>query len=91
MAATSPQVAQNPTCNRKVCSNQAFWWNTSTLAYYCTSCALKINQAAKHFDGVEQLCIRHSTCDSCQGLFPKGASEAEAIYLCPACGPQDIA
>ena len=53
----SDQESPTPICNRKVCNEEASWWNPSTRAYYCGFCAQQINKAAKRFDGVEQLCV----------------------------------
>lgn len=39
---------KNEECNRTVCKNQnANWFNLSTRAYYCKSCANEINYWSK--------------------------------------------
>lgn len=44
-------------CNRTACQQPgAVWWNSSTRAYYCQSCARKINEFSEKADGYA-LCI----------------------------------
>jgi len=63
-------------CNRGACdSKRAYWWNTSTRAYYCGGCARRINDAAKHFDKVDALCVRHFFCPSCNQLSAAGKED----------------
>lgn len=39
-------------CNRTACQKpDANWFNTSTRAYYCQSCAIDITRYAKEYDG----------------------------------------
>jgi hypothetical protein len=40
-------------CNRTVCNNNnAVWFNSSTRAFYCKSCAFKINYWSELDEGV---------------------------------------
>jgi len=57
-----------PKCNRKVCSNEAFWWNRSTLEYYCTPCARRINENVDGHLGIGPPCVKHHPCDTCGEL-----------------------
>jgi hypothetical protein len=44
-------------CNRTACQHApALFWNRSTLAYYCASCARKINEANTGELGTAPLC-----------------------------------
>lgn len=39
-------------CNRTACQQPgAVWWNSSTRAFYCQSCARKINEFSVKADG----------------------------------------
>lgn len=41
-------------CNVTACQRPgAYWWNTSTRAYYCTSCAREINRWSQHDEGYD--------------------------------------
>lgn len=58
-------------CNRTACQKPIAgenWFNTSTRAYYCTTCARQINREALRFDGVEILV--HVTSPDEQPPFP---------------------
>jgi hypothetical protein len=43
-------------CNRTACQNELYmvkrWWNSSTRAWYCQSCAFRINETSP------DLCVR---------------------------------
>ncbi len=52
LAAYQQPLPKERLCNRTACQKPgATWWNPSTLAYYCQSCAIKIN---KHNPGLCQ-------------------------------------
>ena len=44
---------KNEECNRTVCKNKnANWFNLSTRAYYCESCANEINYWSKRDENI---------------------------------------
>lgn len=45
---------RNGNCNVTACQRPgATWWNTSTRAYYCRSCADEINRWSRHDEDIE--------------------------------------
>lgn len=65
LVATTPldKGRHGGTCNRGACNDRpADWWNPHTVAYYCGSCASKINDSLRATDASPslKLCERHS-------------------------------
>lgn len=58
-------------CNRTACQRPirgANWFNLSTRAYYCQSCALMLNRESGHYDGI-RVCVHVETPED-QPSFP---------------------
>lgn len=51
-------------CNRAACQCRLIvgqrWWNVHTLAFYCRSCARRINQVGESSGLIEKICIPES-------------------------------
>jgi hypothetical protein len=58
-------------CNRTACQVPILgknWFNTSTLAYYCTACARLLNRESMRFEAID-ICVPVKTADE-QPPFP---------------------
>lgn len=69
-------------CYRKICKNApAQWYHAGTRAYYCTTCALRINM-----ENHQELCLRHALCDHCNAEVVFGnLIIGEKLLFCETC------